>query len=149
LPYYGITDVIEVKFRFAHTVDLDRHYPIHMNIINIGETREKCNIAILRSMAILQVLIANHRRGSKAVVMPLPYGDFRGTDWMRGIYLALGWQTDRIEIPFRVSCFLLMICFIWFCAILWRGGGRDWGTSFAFAQVVAASIAIVISYARL
>ncbi|TXB98774.1 hypothetical protein FocTR4_00012378 [Fusarium oxysporum f. sp. cubense] len=131
-----------------------------MNIINIGETREKCNIAILRhsivsmmssmsSMAILQVLIANHRRGSKAVVMPLPYGDFRGTDWMRGIYLALGWQTDRIEIPFRVSCFLLMICFIWFCAILWRGGGRDWGTSFAFAQVVAASIAIVISYARL
>ncbi|KAI3580770.1 hypothetical protein IWW34DRAFT_906546 [Fusarium oxysporum f. sp. albedinis] len=48
LPYYGITDVIEVKFRFARTVDLDGHYPIHMNIINIEETREKCNIAILR-----------------------------------------------------------------------------------------------------
>lgn len=104
----------------------------------------------MSSMAILQVIIANHRRGSKAIAMPLPYGDFRGKDWMRGIHLVLGWQTDRmyIEIPFRVSCFLLMICFIWFCAVLWRGGGEDWGTSFAFAQVVAASIAIVISYAR-
>lgn len=105
----------------------------------------------MSSMAILQVIIANYRRGSKAIAMPLPYGDFRGKDWMRGIHLALGWQTDLvyIEIPFRVSCFLLMICFIWFCAILWRGGEGDWGTSFAFAQVVAASTAIVISYARL
>ncbi|KAK7581995.1 hypothetical protein V3481_014073 [Fusarium oxysporum f. sp. vasinfectum] len=51
LPYYGITDVIEVKFRFARTVDLDGHYPIHMNIINIEETREKCNIAILRHLS--------------------------------------------------------------------------------------------------
>ncbi|WJG35952.1 uncharacterized protein FOBCDRAFT_242294 [Fusarium oxysporum Fo47] len=48
LPYYGTTDVIEVKFRFVRPADLDGHYAIHMNIINIEETREKCNIAILR-----------------------------------------------------------------------------------------------------
>ncbi|EXM26126.1 hypothetical protein FOTG_07147 [Fusarium oxysporum f. sp. vasinfectum 25433] len=220
LPYYGITDVIEVKFRFARTVDLDGHYPIHMNIINIEETREKCNIAILRHLSRPHLDVDNacwehgpHSderdvrmsewgepcirvaakeaeqrlkllddiqhlkkcardpasakglrtlegmaqesciydvKGSKAIAMPLPYGDFRGTYWIRGIHLALGWQKDRmyIEIPFRVSCFLLMICFIWFCAILWREGGGDWGTSFALAQAVAASIAIVISYAR-
>jgi hypothetical protein len=55
----------------------------------------------------------------------------------------------RAKLPFRASCASLAVALTWLCLVLWRGGGGDWGTAFAFAQVVAASFAIIITYARL
>lgn len=65
---------------------------------------------------------------------------------MRGLHFVLGFQKDRIraELPFKVSCAWFAIAVIWLCVVLWMGGGGDWGTALAFAQVVAASISIAI-----
>jgi hypothetical protein len=89
-------------------------------------------------------------RGSKQVKLPLPYQKFQETTWMRGMHFILGWQTDRmhIELPFRVSFAWFGIAFVWLSLVLWRGVGGDWGTAFAFAQVVAASVAIIVTYVR-
>lgn len=63
---------------------------------------------------------------------------------MRGLHFVLGLQRDRIriELPFRISRAWFGISIIWLSLVLWREGGGDWGTAFAFAQVVAASISI-------
>lgn len=65
---------------------------------------------------------------------------------MRGLHFELGLQKDRMraELPFKISCAWFGIAVIWLCAVLWRGGGGDWGTALAFAQVVAASFSIAI-----
>ncbi|KAG8362427.1 hypothetical protein FVEN_g153 [Fusarium venenatum] len=82
--------------------------------------------------------------------LPVQPKEFEGEEPMISLHFVLGWQTDRIhtELPFGVSCALLAVAFIWLCLLIWRGAGGDWGTAFAFAQVVAASFAIVITYAR-
>ena len=68
---------------------------------------------------------------------------------MRGLHFVLGLQKDqmRIELLFRTSCAWFGIV-IWLCLVLWRVEGGDWGTALAFAQVVAASISIVIVYVQ-
>jgi hypothetical protein len=90
-------------------------------------------------------------KGSNGIDLPLPYQEFRCKEWRRGLQYVLGWQTDRIriELPFRISCASLAIALVWLCLVVWKGAGGDWGTAFAFAQVVAACFAIVITYARL
>lgn len=66
---------------------------------------------------------------------------------MRGLHFVQGLQTDRmsIELPFRISCAWFGIAAIWLCLVLWGVGGGDWGIALAFAQVVAASISIIIT----
>jgi hypothetical protein len=54
----------------------------------------------------------------------------------------------KVELPCKITSAWFGIAVIWFCLILWKGEGGDWGTAFAFAQVVAASISIVIFYAQ-
>ncbi|KAI8623052.1 hypothetical protein F5Y19DRAFT_460064 [Xylariaceae sp. FL1651] len=87
-------------------------------------------------------------KGPNRVALPLPYQRFRGSVRLRGLHFVLGWQKDRmkIELPFRISCAWFGITVIWLCVVLWKEGGGDWGTVLAFAQVVAASISIVIVY---
>ncbi|EWY79565.1 hypothetical protein FOYG_17311 [Fusarium oxysporum NRRL 32931] len=220
LPYFGITEVLEVNFQFAGFVEPDGRYPIRMNPIDLKNVSEECERIIARhptdpyfdlndiclndSQHSEQCLIgmqewsqpcikveaeeAEQRRkrllflphlkecardparanglytleglaqesciydikGSSQVVLPLPYQKFQGTAWMRGIHFILGWQTDRmhIELPFRVSCAWFGVASIWLSLVLWRGVGGDWGTAFAFAQVVAASVAIIVTYVR-
>ena len=69
---------------------------------------------------------------------------------MRGLHFVLGFQKDRIEVelPFTVSCVWLGVAAVWLCLIFWGVGGGDWATAFAFAQVVAASISIIIARAQ-
>ena len=88
-------------------------------------------------------------RGPNQVALPLPHQRFQETVPMRGLHFVLGWQKDRIRIdlPIRISCAWLGTAFVWLCVVLWRGEGGDWGTALAFAQVVAASISIIIVYA--
>ncbi|KAG8673778.1 hypothetical protein FPOAC1_007097 [Fusarium poae] len=104
---------------------------------------------ILKGMA--QESCIYNVKGPKKILLPVPDEEFQGTTWTRGLHFMLGWQTGRIyaELPFRLSCVSLAVALIWICMALWRGAGGDWGTAFAFAQVVAASLAIVITYVRL
>ncbi|CAH0051998.1 unnamed protein product [Clonostachys solani] len=240
LPYYGITEVLEVNFYFAGVVESKGRYPIQMESVQLDKVLEECEEIIARYPAdpyfdmddvcldddthskkcligmhewsqpcirvdaekaarrrnrllFLSLLKVSARdsasanglhtleglaqesciydikyssrllfpsffpslqkrsysdliRGENKVVLPLPYELFRGTDQMRGLRFVLGWQTDRmIEIPYRVSCVWFGIAAIWLGLVFWRVGGGDWGIGLAFAQVVAASIAIVIA----
>jgi hypothetical protein len=66
---------------------------------------------------------------------------------IRAFHFVFGWQMDRIavELPFFISGGLLGVGIVWLAILLSKGGGADWNTAFAFAQVVAASIAILLT----
>ncbi|KAI0880727.1 uncharacterized protein GGS22DRAFT_182051 [Annulohypoxylon maeteangense] len=220
LPYYGITEVLEVNFHFAGVVEPDGRYPIRMEPVNPDKVSEECEVIIKRHPSGPYIDIndaclddychndecrinmevwsqpciridaekAEERRnrlqflpllkecgrasaranglqtmeglaqesciydtkGPNRVLLPLPNQKFRGTVRMRGLHFVLGLQKDRmrIELPFRISCAWFGVAFIWLCLVLWRWGGGDWETALAFAQVVAASISIVIVCAQ-
>lgn len=69
---------------------------------------------------------------------------------MRGLQFIVGWQIDRMSagLPIRISFASFGVVLIWLCVAIWRGGLGDWNTAFAFAQVIAASVAIVITSTR-
>lgn len=46
---------------------------------------------------------------------------------------------------FHVSCVYFGIALIWVCMLLWKVGGADWDVALGFTQVVAASIAILVT----
>ncbi|KAJ4243332.1 hypothetical protein NW762_014818 [Fusarium torreyae] len=48
LPYYGITEVLEVKFQFAGVVESGGRYPIYMDHLNLKDISEECEKAIAR-----------------------------------------------------------------------------------------------------
>ena len=65
---------------------------------------------------------------------------------MRGLQFVLRWQSDRIkvQVPFMATCAWLGIALVWLCLALWKGTGSDWATALAFAQVVAATVSMVL-----
>ncbi|KAK0753009.1 hypothetical protein B0T18DRAFT_395806 [Schizothecium vesticola] len=69
---------------------------------------------------------------------------------VRAFGFVFGWQMDRItvELPFSISVGLLGVGIVWLAVLLSKGGGADWNIAFAFAQVVAASIAILLTSLR-
>ncbi|KAH7019520.1 hypothetical protein EDB80DRAFT_204101 [Ilyonectria destructans] len=48
LPYYGITEVLEVNFQFAGVVEPDGRYPIQMDPVKPDHVREECEEIIAR-----------------------------------------------------------------------------------------------------
>ncbi|VUC27246.1 unnamed protein product [Clonostachys rosea] len=48
LPYYGVTEVLEVNFQFAGVVESDGRYPIHMDPVNPDKISEECDKIIAR-----------------------------------------------------------------------------------------------------
>ncbi|KAL4732199.1 hypothetical protein ACLX1H_001207 [Fusarium chlamydosporum] len=93
----------------------------------------------------------NQSSGPRSIVLPLPSQRIESTAQIRGIHFVLGCQIKRMGIilPFVFSHVSLFVALIWLCVVIWRGGGGDWGTAFAFAQVVAASITIAIAKLRM
>jgi hypothetical protein len=65
----------------------------------------------------------------------------------RGFRFEMGWQTDRmaVEVPFPAACAWFGIAVIWLCILLGKVKQGDWGVALGFAQVVAASIAIMVT----
>ncbi|KAK4194497.1 hypothetical protein QBC40DRAFT_344098 [Triangularia verruculosa] len=217
LPYYGITEVLEVNFQFAGVIDPHGRYPIRMEAVKPDNVLEDCEsiiarhptgpysdindvcledyhhsdqcligmeewsqpcirvdaekakqrrnrllfLSLLKDCArdpaganglhtlegLAQESCIYYTKGPNQVALPLPHQRFQGTVRMRGLHFVQGLHADRIsiELPFRVSCAWFGIAAIWLCLVLWRVGGGDWGIALAFAQVVAASISIVIA----
>ncbi|CAH0022253.1 unnamed protein product [Clonostachys rhizophaga] len=48
LPYYGITEVLEVKFQFSGVVESDERYPIQMESVETEKVLEECEKIITR-----------------------------------------------------------------------------------------------------
>ncbi|KAI1847018.1 hypothetical protein JX265_006786 [Neoarthrinium moseri] len=69
---------------------------------------------------------------------------------LRGLQLTSGWQKERmvVELPFKAACTWLGIATVWLCVLLIREERGDWDLALALAQVVAASVAILITLLR-
>ncbi len=69
---------------------------------------------------------------------------------VRGLHIVLGWQKDRIllELPYQTSIGVLGVGIVWVTVLLSTGNGADWAIALAFAQVVAASISILLTSVR-
>ncbi|KAH6705791.1 hypothetical protein EV126DRAFT_412840 [Verticillium dahliae] len=89
-------------------------------------------------------------KGKNRVALPRMNQEFHGTVRMRGLHFVLGWQKDRMRVELlpRISAAWSGFAIIWLCLVLWRATGGDWGTALAFAQVVAASLSIVIIHVQ-
>lgn len=69
---------------------------------------------------------------------------------VRALHFTLGWQMGRIglELPYLVSVGVFSVGVVWLAVLVSRGAGADLTTSLAVAQVVAASISILITTVR-
>ena len=69
---------------------------------------------------------------------------------IRAVHFVFGWQMDRIklELPYLVSIGLFGIGIVWLSVLLSRGAGFDWSGALALGQVVAASVAILLTSLR-
>lgn len=85
--------------------------------------------------------------------LELPMGN-ETSQWtgipIRALHFVFGWQMDRItvELPHVLSVGVFGVGLVWLAVLSLKGGGADWGLAFAFAQVVAASIAILMTSLR-
>jgi hypothetical protein len=51
----------------------------------------------------------------------------------------------KLELPYLVSVGFFGIGIVWLAVLLSRGAGFDWSSALAFGQVVAASVAILVT----
>ncbi|KAK0616666.1 hypothetical protein B0T14DRAFT_523591 [Immersiella caudata] len=88
--------------------------------------------------------------GKGKVETPVMNELWTGNTAVRALHFVFGFQMDRIkmEVPFLVSVGVLGIGVIWLAVLVSKGAGVDWGMALALAQVVAASISIVITSLR-
>jgi hypothetical protein len=88
--------------------------------------------------------------GKDKVEMPVMNESWTGTSAVRALHFVFGFQMDRIrlEVPFLASVGGLGIGVIWLAVLVSKGAGADWSMALALAQVVAASISIVITSLR-
>ena len=63
----------------------------------------------------------------------------------------MGWQFDRAvsEVPLPIAWVWFSVATIWLCVLAWGWGGKnDWGTAMAFGQLLAASVSLIVLYAK-
>lgn len=72
---------------------------------------------------------------------------WKETTPIRALHFVFGWQMDRIklELPYLASVRVFGIGLVWLVVLLSRGAGFDWNGALALGQVVAASVAILIT----
>ncbi|KAI1274443.1 hypothetical protein F5Y07DRAFT_214054 [Xylaria sp. FL0933] len=89
--------------------------------------------------------------GRAAVKLPQPHEKYLDTIHFRGLYFVLGWQKDRLIriLPLQISCVWLGIAIIWLSVVLWKVETGTWELAFGFGQIVAASVALLVSAVRM
>ncbi|KAI1347709.1 hypothetical protein F5Y01DRAFT_329247 [Xylaria sp. FL0043] len=89
--------------------------------------------------------------GPDAVKLPQPHEKYLDTIHFRGLYFVLGWQKDRLIriLPLQISCVWLGIAIVWLSVILWKVETGTWELAFGFGQIVAASVALLVSAVRM
>lgn len=88
--------------------------------------------------------------GTDAVEIPSMNQRWDGETPIRALHFVFGWRMDRIqlELPYLVSIKVFGIGLVWLVVLLSRGAGFDWNVALALAQVVAASVAILMTSLR-
>lgn len=82
------------------------------------------------------------------VHMPIDADQLAASGEVRGVYVTLGWDLGRmLQSIYAGSVWTLFgLAVIWFGSIMWAGQTRDWSTAWAFGQVLAASIALLLHH---
>lgn len=67
---------------------------------------------------------------------------------MRGVYVTLGWNVNRMLLHVRVGSIytLVVLAVVWLGSVLWAGHRGDWSTALAFGQLLAASFALLLHH---
>ncbi|KAK4966742.1 hypothetical protein LTR42_011053 [Elasticomyces elasticus] len=65
---------------------------------------------------------------------------------VRGIHVTLGWDLSRMLQHVRAGGVwtIFGVAVVWLGSLIWAGQTRDWGTAWAFGQVLAASVALLV-----
>lgn len=68
---------------------------------------------------------------------------------MRGLFVTMGWNVDRMLLHVRVGIIytLVGLAVVWLGSVLWAGHRGDWSTALAFGQLLAASLALILHHA--
>lgn len=53
-----------------------------------------------------------------------------------------------LKVPLYMSCGWFSLSFVWLCVAVWAGRTSDMGTAMVFGQLVAASISLVLLFAK-
>ncbi|KAK5714942.1 hypothetical protein LTR15_010358 [Elasticomyces elasticus] len=82
----------------------------------------------------------------ESILMPSNAEDLEDSKEVRGVYVKLGWDLSRM---LRHICAgsvwsLFGVAVVWLGAIVWAGHTKDWSTAWAFGQVLAASVALLV-----
>lgn len=85
----------------------------------------------------------------QAVALPVDAKCLTSSGEMRGIFVTLGWNTSRMLLHLRAGSVytLVGLAIVWLSSVLWAGHKRDWSTAWAFGQLLAASLALLLHHA--
>ena len=67
---------------------------------------------------------------------------------MRGIAVTMGWNVSRLLLHLRAGSVytLVGLAIVWAGSVLWAGHRGDWSTAWAFGQLLAASLALMLHH---
>ncbi|KAI0537843.1 hypothetical protein GGR58DRAFT_470079 [Xylaria digitata] len=88
--------------------------------------------------------------GPHRIRIPRLHEEFTNARALRGLYFGFGWQKDRLSriLPLHLSCVWMGVAIIWLGVLLWKAETGTWELAFGFGQVVASSIALLVSVVR-
>lgn len=83
---------------------------------------------------------------AQMVQMPINADQLAASKEVRGVHVTLGWDVGRIS---RGICAggvwaFFGLAVIWFGSVMWARHTKDWSTAWAFGQVLAALIALLL-----
>lgn len=67
---------------------------------------------------------------------------------MRGVFVTLGWNFSRMRLHLRAGSVytLVGLAIVWLGSVLWAGQRGDWSTAWAFGQLLAASLLLILHH---
>jgi len=82
------------------------------------------------------------------VPVPINANQLAASGEVRGVYITLGWDLSRMLRHLRAGGVwtLFGLAIVWLRSIIWAGETKDWSTAWAFGQVLAASIALLLHH---
>ncbi|KAK3638716.1 hypothetical protein LTR56_006723 [Elasticomyces elasticus] len=92
------------------------------------------------------VYLAEDLTTIQSISMPQTADELATAGEVRGIHVTLGWDLSRMLRHARAGGVWTVfgVAVVWLGSLIWAGQTRDWGTAWAFGQVLAASVALLV-----
>lgn len=84
----------------------------------------------------------------QSISMPISASQLAASRQVRGVYVTLGWD---LSLMLQHLCAggvwtFFGLATVWLGSIIWAGQTKDWSTAWAFGQVLAASITLLLHH---